>query len=72
MLARGISKPVIVVTQHTHFSEGHLSISSIEELDSKLYRYFPTIYRGAVLVDLANDTWHERLLQKAKEAFREF
>src|SRR5262249_7603578 len=68
MRAREIKRPVIVVTQNTTFSEGHTVIASIPDLDIKLKKYFPGIYRATVFVDLATDSWHEELITQSKRS----
>jgi CheY-like chemotaxis protein len=69
MSSKEISFPVIVATQHGHFSQpGYLSISSIEELDEVLTNSFPRIYRGVVSVDLASESWHHDFIVKVRSA----
>jgi hypothetical protein len=68
MRARQMQQPVIVVTQHTSFADGNKVIGSISELDSKLQKYFPTIYRTTLYIDLASESWHEALVAEARKA----
>jgi DNA-binding response OmpR family regulator len=70
MRARQMCQPVIVVTQHASFSEGHTVIASIDDLDVKLKKYFPAIYRKTIYVDLATDAWREPLIREARRAFK--
>jgi CheY-like chemotaxis protein len=69
MRAREMKRPVIVVTQHASFSDGHTIIGSIEELDQKFRKYFPEICRKVIFVDLATDAWHEALIRETQRAF---
>ena len=66
MYARNIGSPVVVVTQHNTFSDGSIRISSLADLDYKLKRYFPKIYRAVVCVDLASTRWQDELLAHTK------
>jgi CheY-like chemotaxis protein len=68
MRARNLTRPVIVVTQHASFSEGPLTIDSINDLDAKFRRYFAGIYQATVYVDLATDSWHDELIGHSKRA----
>lgn len=70
MRARKMDQPVIVVTQHPSFADGNTIIASIDELDLKLKKYFPTIYKTTIFIDLATDKWHEALIAAARKAFR--
>ncbi len=67
MKRRGVSTPVIVLTQFDRFGK-EPDQRSIDELDLELRRDHQPNYLGAIRYNIALDTWRDELLRAIKFA----
>jgi CheY-like chemotaxis protein len=60
MSRRGLSMPVVILTQFDRFGQG-VETSTLQELDGELHVAHPDTYRGAIYYDLTGTEWKEQL-----------
>jgi CheY-like chemotaxis protein len=59
---RGISVPVVVLTQFDRFGEGD-DMVTLDALDAQLRTDHPKIYRGSVYYNVSTEGWKEVLME---------
>lgn len=66
MSVLGYEIPIIVVTQYDNFGSVDKAIS-LSDLDGRLKRNYPNLYRGSVYFKSASNEWKSKLLSMIKE-----